>query len=317
MTWIPRTETGAPASGGRFAYPGRLISDATLRAAASYSAIKRRAPALATAVAFLALFSQALLLLVQDWWQLPEAGHGLLLGPLAAWLAWHSGIRDTARPNHRAGIAVLFGAILIRYIAALAAEPFATRESAILALAALTVYNFGIGQLRWWWLPFTLAVLTVPLPELVTQQLALPLQLEASRIGANLLSSRHVPVQLMGNIIRLPGRELFVTEACSGLRSLTALISLGVLVGAVTLRSTISRLALLALAIPVAILLNGVRVFLTGFLVYFVSPAFGEGFMHATEGWVLFVVSFAALGVLALGFVLVESRVMRRSTRDV
>ena len=45
--------------------------------------------------------------------------------------------------------------------------------------------------------------------------------------------------------------------------------------------------------------LNGVRVFLTGFLVYFVSPKLGEGFMHLTEGWLLFLVSFAILGGVA------------------
>jgi exosortase/archaeosortase family protein len=60
----------------------------------------------------------------------------------------------------------------------------------------------------------------------------------------------------------------------------------------------VSRVLLIALAIPVAILINGVRVFLTGFLVYFVSPELGQGFMHMTEGWLLFVVAFASLGVL-------------------
>lgn len=310
-------ETGAPASTGRFAYASHVISDAPLRMARSGVALKRFAPALATAAAFLALFAQPLLLLVQDWWQLPEAGHGLLLAPLAVWLAWRSGIRDTASPNHGLGIAILLAAVFIRYISGLAAELFTMRESVVLALAALTVYHFGVTQLRWWWLPFTLAALTVPLPELVTQQLALPLQFEASRIGAKLLSARHVPVQLMGNIIRLPGRELFVTEACSGLRSLTALVALGVLIGAVALRHPISRLAILALVIPVAILMNGVRVFLTGFLVYFVSPSFGEGFMHLTEGWLLFLVSVAALGLLAWVFVLVEQYLMKLETRDV
>jgi exosortase len=254
-----------------------------------------------------------MLLLIQDWWQLPEAGHGLLLAPAAIWLAWRSGIREGAAPKHAAGIAILIAAIFIRYISGLAAELFTMRESIVLALAGLTVYHYGVRQLLWWWLPFTLTALTVPLPELVTQQLALPLQFEASRIGARLLSSRHVPVQLAGNIIRLPGRELFVTEACSGLRSITALLSLGILMGAVALRHPLSRVLLLALAIPVAILINGFRVFLTGFLVYFVSPSFGEGFMHITEGWLLFLVSFASLGLLAWMFVLVERHFMMNS----
>jgi exosortase len=185
----------------------------------------------------------------------------------------------------------------------------------VLALVGIVVYNYGFRQVIAWWLPFTLAVLAVPLPELVTQQLALPLQFQASRIGATLLSSRHVPVLLTGNVIHVPGRELFVTEACSGLRSLTALISLGVLMGGIWLRYPVSRLVLLAIAIPVAILINGVRVFLTGFLVFFVSPALGEGFMHITEGWLLFLVSFASLGFFAWVLVIGERQVSQWRAR--
>lgn len=119
-------------------------------------------------------------------------------------------------------------------------------------------------------------------------------------MGASLLEMRHVPVRLTGNVIMLPGgHRLFVTEACSGLRSLTALLSLGVLIGGLWLKYPVTRVILLALAIPVAVLINGVRVFLTGFLVFFVSPALGEGFMHVTEGWLMFIVAFGILGFLA------------------
>jgi exosortase len=273
-------------------------------------------PGLATAVAFLLLFGQPLISLVQDWWNLPEAGHGLLLAPAALWLAWRAGIRPGAAPSRALGIGILVLAAFLRYVSGLAAELFTMRESMVLALAGITVYHFGLRQLLWWWLPFTLGALTVPLPELVTQQLALPLQFEASRLGAKMLSSRHVPVQLAGNIIRLPGRELFVTEACSGLRSLTALISVAILMGAVALRHPISRIILVAVAIPLAILINGVRVFLTGFLVYFISPSFGEGFMHLTEGWLLFLVSFASLAMIAWLSLIAERHLTKRSARN-
>lgn len=272
-------------------------------------------PAALTAVAFLALFAEPLRLLVQDWWELPEAGHGLLLAPAAGWLAWRSGIRAGAAPNRILGIAILIAAVLIRYMSGLAAEQFTMRESIVLALAGLTVYHYGARQVLWWWLPFTLAALSVPLPELVIQQLALPLQFRASRIGAELLASRHVPVLLSGNVIRLPGRELFVTEACSGLRSLTALLSLGVLMGGIWLKHPISRIMLVALAIPLAIMINGVRVFLTGFLIFFVDPALGEGFMHITEGWLLFVVSFVSLGLIAWLFLVGERQFARWRAR--
>jgi exosortase/archaeosortase family protein len=100
-----------------------------------------------------------------------------------------------------------------------------------------------------------------------------------------------------------------VAEACSGLRSLTALLSLSVLLGAITLNSPLSRILLVFIAIPVAIVLNGIRVFLTGFLVAFVDPKMGEGFMHITEGWMIFVVAFALLGVAAWGLMAVERRI--------
>jgi exosortase len=261
-------------------------------------ALREYGPFALAATAFLLLFGGPIGLLVQDWWRLPEAGHGLLLAPVAGWLAWRSGIRSNAKSNVNLGIALLVSAVLIRYVSTLAAEQFTMRESMVLALAGFTAYHFGFRQVIHWWLPFTLLALSVPLPELVTQAIALPLQFKASRMGAFLLQSRHVPVLLSGNIIRIPGRELFVTEACSGLRSLTALLSLAVLMGGIMLRHPVSRLALIALAIPVAIIINGVRVFLTGFLVFFVSPALGDGFMHSTEGWLLFLVSFAGLGLI-------------------
>jgi len=266
-------------------------------------AVRRRdfasvAPAIATALTFAVLFAQPIVSLVKDWWQLPEAGHGLLLGPVAVWLAWRSGIRAGAAPSRALGIAILVFAVLVRCAAGLAAELFTMRASIMIALVGLTVYHYGVRQVVHWWLPILLGFLAIPLPEIVTQALALPLQFRASRMGAALLQMRDVPVRLQGNVILLPGRELFVTEACSGLRSLTALMSVAVLTSALLLRNPLSRVLLVLSAIPIAVVVNGVRVFFTGFLVYYVSPAFGEGFMHLTAGWLLFLVSLATLGLL-------------------
>jgi exosortase len=266
------------------------------------------------AVAILAaamLFALPATTLVRDWWNDSEAGHGLLLAPLALWLAWRRGLSPARAPNIPLGTAVLFAAIVLRYLSGLAAELFTLRFSMILATAGVTVFVWGVPQLRRWWLPFALLVLSIPLPALVTNALALPLQFKASSMGAALLAWRDVPVKLSGNVILLPGRQLFVTEACSGLRSLAALVSLGVLVGGLWLRTPLARLLVLALTIPVAILVNAIRVFLTGFLVYYVDPKLGEGFLHLTEGWLLFVVAFTVLGGVAWAASRVEDRLGR------
>ena len=257
-----------------------------------------QAPLIVGGLVFLWLFWEPFTTLLRDWWNDPEAGHGLLLGPLSVYLMYRSGLRDDRRAQPVLGLLLLAGAVLLRVMSALAAELFTMRLSLVGAVAALVVYFWGIRQVLRWWLPFSLLVLSIPLPAVILSTLAFPLQLRASAIGAKMLEWRQVPVLLAGNVIHLPGRSLFVTEACSGLRSLTALTSLGLLMGGIWLRYPALRVLLLLLTIPVAILINGIRVFLTGFLVFFVDPALGEGFMHLTEGWVMFVAAFAILGAI-------------------
>ena len=253
-------------------------------------------PVLVTVFAFLVLFWTPMVTLMRDWWSDPEAGHGLLLGPLSIWLAWKRGRAPDAHPQAALGLSILGFAIVMRYASGLAAELFTMRVSLMLAAAGLIVFYYGYRQILHWWLPVLLLGLSIPLPSVILGSLALPLQLQASRFGAAMLEWRHVPVSLSGNVIQLPSRSLFVTEACSGLRSLTALLALGTLMGGLWLRTPALRVLLVLIAIPVAMLLNGLRIFLTGFFVYYVSPALGDGIMHYTEGWALFAVAFLFVG---------------------
>ncbi len=270
-------------------------------------------PIAVAVAAFVILYAEPFRTLVRDWWSDPEAAHGLLLAPLAAWLLWRRGLIAEPRRQRLLGGAMLLAAVALRYASGLAAELFTMRFSLLLAGAALVVYTRGFRQLLHWWLPVTLLLLSIPLPAVVTGTLALPLQFRASQMGAALLGWRHVPVLLEGNVIHMPGQSLFVTEACSGLRSLTALLALGVLIGGLWLQKPVSRALLVLLALPVAVFLNGIRVFLTGFFVFYVSPEMGRGLMHYTEGWVIFVAAFAILGGFAWLLTAAEERLGRAS----
>ncbi len=264
-----------------------------------------------TAAIFVLLFARPASLLFDAWWNDPNSGHGLLLAPLSLWLAYKAGISPQARAQRVLGISILLLAVVSRYAAELAAELFVMRGSMLMALAGIVVWYGGMRQLLHWWLPFTLVALSIPIPEVVLNTVALPLQFTASKIGASLLEWRHIPVMMSGNVIRIPGQELFVAEACSGLRSLTALISLGVLLGALFLQTWPARLLLVAITIPVAIVINGVRVFLTGFLVLFVSPEMGQGFMHTSEGMVMFGGAFLITSLITWGFGYAERFILR------
>jgi exosortase len=268
------------------------------------ASLKERAPVelasyALTAVMFVLLFAKPATLMFDAWWNDPNSGHGLLLAPLSLYFAWKSGIVEGSKPQRVLGAAILIFAVLFRYAADLAAELFVMRGSMLMALAGLTVWYAGFRQLLHWWLPFTLTALSIPIPDVILNTVALPLQFMASKIGAGLLKWRDIPVMMTGNVIRIPGQELFVAEACSGLRSLTALLSLGVLLGAMFLQKWPTRVVLLLLAIPVAIVINGIRVFMTGFLVLFVSPEMGEGFMHTSEGMVMFGGAFLIISLVA------------------
>ncbi len=263
---------------------------------------------------FAVLYAKPAYLLVRDWTNFdnPDSGTGLLLAPLAFWFAYQTGLKEVRKPAIALAVAFLLASIGLRYVSDLAAELFTMRVSMLLGAAGVILWFFGLRQLLAWWLPFVLLGLAIPLPELIIAKLTAPLQLVASRIGASLIEWRNIPVLLNGNVIRIPGHDLFVAEACSGLRSLTALVNLGVLLGAMLLAKPWSRVTLLVLAVPMAILINGFRIFLTAFLVYFVSPEAGSGFMHTTEGWLMFVIAFASLGAVASLLLFIEGKMARR-----
>ena len=248
-----------------------------------------------TLLCFFWVFGEPVVSLVQTWWDNPDAGHGLLLAPVALWLAWQSGRADGAKAQPWIGGLLLLLAVGVRSGAGLAAGLTLARGALLLSVIGITIFYAGFRQVRHWWLPFTLIALAMPIPDFLLGEIALPLQMKASQLGAALLRWRQVPVMLAGNVIRLPGHELFVTEACSGLRSLTALISFAVLLGGLMLNTVTWRLVLVAISLAVAVLVNGFRVFLTGFLVMFVDPSLAEGFMHLTEGFLLFLCSMTLL----------------------
>ena len=91
-----------------------------------------------------------------------------------------------------------------------------------------------------------------------------------------------------------------------------ALLALGILIGGLWLRFALSRVALVVAAIPVAMALNAVRIFLTGFFVYFVDPKLAEGVMHLMEGWVMFVLAFIILAVIAVLLTRIEAFVPKK-----
>lgn len=249
-------------------------------------------------VAFALLFGPALRDLVAAWRTSGEYGHGFLLLPIAGWLAYRRAV--PAEGAGKPGLLLLAFAIGLFLLGTLAGESFTQWLAVLLALAGLTVHYRGWSRLRAWWLPFALLLTTIPLPDVVLDSVTLPLQLFASSAAVWLLDVRHIPAAQAGNVIFLPGQELFVAVACSGLRSLSALLGLTLLIAGTTLSSRAGRIALLGLAIPAAIGANILRVWATGFGAYYVGPEVASGPAHHVLAAGAFALPLGLVGCVAL-----------------
>ena len=124
------------------------------------------------------------------------------------------------------GISLLGLGLGMLFIGLVGAELYTQRVSLIVVLAGLVLLLFGWQYL--WIVSFPIAFLTfmIPLPTIVVNSIAFPLQLFAAKTATFCLFSLGIPVLREGNLISLVGMTLEVNEACSGLRSLLALLAL-------------------------------------------------------------------------------------------
>lgn len=263
-----------------------------------------------TCLAFVLLYRDVIVRLVEAWRHDENYSHGFLIAPLCAYLAWQR--RDALRSAGGSlfGIAGMLLSFAMLVAGDLGAELFLTRVSMVLMLASMVVLVAGWGATARMVLPLGWLLLTIPVPAIIFNQVAFPLQLLASRAGEAALQVLHIPVLREGNVIVLSTATLEVAEACSGIRSLMSLVSLALVYGYFTHGRGAARTALVGASIPIAILANAVRVAGTGTAAHFYGPAAAEGFLHTFSGWLMFVAAFAML--LAFDSVAVKPLVARR-----
>lgn len=268
-------------------------------------------------VAALLLYAPVVSRLVSYWATDENYTHGYLVAPLALVIAWANRARWLPiRPAPGAGAFAVGGAILLLLIGERGSELYLTRLSLIAACAGSALLLAGWPALRALTLPLVLLLLTVPLPSLVFAQLTMPLQTQAAVIGTRLLDGTGVSVLRQGNVLMLPAASLEVADACSGIRSIFALISLSLLLGYWRELSTAWRIALLAAVIPVVLLVNGLRVAVLGWAVEYWGEVALHGWQHTVSGYASMVTGAAMLfAIVALHNRIHASRSARSSPR--
>jgi exosortase len=241
--------------------------------------------------------------LVQDWWRDPNFSHGFFVPLFSAYLIWRDR-QDLAKVPVRPswfGIIVVGAGLSILVVGSLGAELFLSRSSLVVILAGLVTFFFGWAYLRALLFPLVFLLLMVPIPAIIFNQITFPLQLLASRLASFVLPEIGVPVLREGNIISLPAMPLEVAEACSGIRSLMSLLTLAAIYSYFAENSSWKRVCLVAVAVPIAVAANAVRIIGTGLLVQYWDPDKALGFFHEFSGWIIFLVSvFLLIGAQSL-----------------
>jgi exosortase len=248
-------------------------------------------------VLLIVCYAPVLKLLVWQWANDEDMGHGFFVPVIAGWIIWQKRaelLSIPIKPNYW-GLALVIWGMIQMMLGAIGAELFLARTAFLISLVGVIMVVCGLQTVRALAFPLFLLLFMIPIPAIIYAEITLPLQLFASTVAANALNAIGIPALQTGNILELPnGRQLSVVEACSGIRSLLSLSFLSLVYAWFFDSKRWMRLALLVATIPIAILANATRVTITG-IISANYPQFAEGFFHLLEGWVLFVFALALL----------------------
>jgi exosortase D (VPLPA-CTERM-specific) len=228
------------------------------------------------------------------WWSAsPEDSYGMLLPPVAGFLIWQQKDKLERIPFAGSwwGIAVIMlgGAALV--LGQLGTVYTVVQYAFVLTLYGLILSFVGWTAFRLVVIPLGILMLMIPLPQFVLANLSTKLQLLSSQVGVFVMRLFGVSVFLEGNVIDLGGYKLQVAEACSGLRYLFPLITLGFLMAYFYKGAAWKRIVLFLSSVPITVLMNSIRIGVIGITVEHWGIEMAEGFLHDFQGWMVFMVS--------------------------
>jgi len=238
-----------------------------------------------------ALYRETAYDLIKDWFT-DEGSFGLVLIGWAAYILYtrRNLLTSLDRGIWWPGIAVIILALLLHFFGLAAVEYYSQKISLVLLLVGITAFFCGVQFLKAIFFPIALLFLAVPLPAVVVNQATFPLKTVVSFLSENVFHVLRIPVFREGNILRLPGLALEVVNACSGIRSIFALIAVGVFMSD-GLTSVRRRFRLLLFIGAVAIVTNVLRITVTGVIHWMGFSGAVFQFFHGFGGWLFFMLA--------------------------
>ncbi|HCY86271.1 MAG TPA: exosortase, partial [Desulfobacteraceae bacterium] len=210
-----------------------------------------------------------------------------------------------------AGIVVIVMGMMLHLLGKTGAEFFLMRFSMIVTLAGIIIFLLGWSYLKAMVVPVTYLIMMIPIPAILWNQIAFPLQLLAAQLSSQAIQIIGIPVFREGNVLHLANTSLEVVDACSGLRSLTSLIALTGIFAYLAPFTILKKWVLFLSAIPIAVAVNVIRLTITAAMAFYIGPDTAHGFLHDMSGLIIFG------GALALVYLVfnIEMAIERRQKR--
>jgi exosortase len=225
-----------------------------------------------------------------------ESSHIFLVPVVAGWLVWVR--RSRFRQCHPRGgwigpLLVAAGWAAFGYGYHHAAQSIWHAGAVLVVLGCLlSVLGMEIPRRV---LPAVLVlVFLIPVPGMVRQQVAIPLQTTMAELTQTLFAVMGLSVERNGNLLSINGVDVAIAEACNGLRMVFALVLVSYAFAFGTPLYGYVRLLIVAASPLSAILCNVIRMVPTVWLYGNVRAELADRF-HDLAGWVMLGVAFLLL----------------------
>jgi len=234
--------------------------------------------------------------LVSAWYNSDDS-FGFFIPPVCLFIGWlkRDVLSKLEKKPSRLGLVLAIGGLLFYLVGRLGEITTLAALSIIPTLAGVILYLWGAAFLKELIFPLLLMVCMIPVPSQIYSAMTIPLQLWVSQASTWLAGLLGVAIYSEGNVITLPHKTLEVVQACSGLRSLTTLLSLGAILGYFLLKSNFLRAVLIASALPVSIVVNVIRVLALIICEYYFDFDLNAGHAHTAFGLVIFLLALALI----------------------
>lgn len=248
--------------------------------------------------AILTVFARDASDMVMIWWDSSTFNHILLIPFILGWLVMQRAeeLKRITPSLWWPGLVVMTAASGGWVLGEAAGVALARHLALVMFLQGSALALLGPHVGRALLFPLGYAFFLVP----VGEELVPPLQTITADISMLMLGWSGIPAHIEGVFISTPTALFRVAEACSGVKFLIAMVAYGVLVANVCFKSWPRRIGIVALAIVLPILANGVRAFGTIYIADLYGLDFAAGFDHVFYGWIFFAI--VLILVMAIGW---------------